>query len=129
MRVELLNPRDLTADDIRWLAKGCADSIDEIQASDQVDSALAGKSGIYRVSGEAEGIFVLTHMGSRMEITAMAGKGFIKFFEQVHEAILVSAAACGARQVSGFTKRQGLAKLYKTKTQAQFAEYFVEDIL
>lgn len=129
IRVDLIAPRDLTARDIFWLALGCKNSIDEgLRAVDQVDSALAGRSGIYRVSGDAEGIFVLTQDGKKMLITALAGKGFLKFFSEVHEGILTAASACGASSVAGFVTRKGLALAYKTKTQARFAEYFEEEL-
>jgi hypothetical protein len=128
IRVELVFPKDLNNQDILWLTLGCQNSIDDVRAVDQVDSALAGRSGIYRVSGDAEGVFVLTHAGEKMMITAMAGKNFLKCFEKIHEEICAAAAACGAFVVAGFVTRKGLATLYKQKTKARFAEYFEEEL-
>lgn len=128
IKVELVFPKDLTNKDILWLTIGCQNSIDDVRAVDQVDSAMTGRSGIYRVSGDAEGIFVLTHAGEKMMITAMAGKSFLKHFEEIHREICAAAAACGAFAVAGFVMRRGLAALYKQKTKARFAEYFEEEL-
>lgn len=129
MKVELINPTELTTSDIFWLVLGCQGSLDQAQAVDQVAGAVRGDSGIYRISGEAEGVFVLSKHGKVMEITAMAGKGFLKHFSEIHTEIKAAAAACGAHAVAGYVTRKGLAALYKQKTKARFAEYFVEELL
>lgn len=128
IKTELIFPEQLTAEDIRWMRIGCRDSIDEFQVSDLIDAAMTGKSGIYRVSGDTNGVFILTKAGDRMEISTLAGKGFIRHFDAVHDAILLAAAGCGAKAVSGYTQRAGLAALYKKRTKARFAEYFVEEL-
>ena len=129
IKVEQVQPTLITNEDISWLVLGCARSIDGVQAVDLVSSALAGGSGIYRMSGDVQGVFVLTRLGDRAEITSIAGKGLLKYFSDVHELILATAAGMGFKSVAGYVARPGLAKAYKTQTKARFAEYFIEDIL
>ena len=129
IKLELIAPSDLTEADIRWLFHGCKEAVDGASAVDQVKAAVAGTSGIYRISGNAQGIVVLSKNGEGQTITCLAGKGLFREFHNVHEAILVAAAAGGAKFVDGYVTRTGLALMYKKRTRAKVAEYFKEEIL
>lgn len=131
IKFELVLPKDLTPIDIRWLTIGCQDSIDEMSAVDQVKTAIEGSGGIFRIVGDAEGVVVLSRSpkGEGLEITCLAGKGLIRHFNAVHDQIIAVARSTGATFVDGYTKQQGLARLYKRLTSAKHAEYFIEDLV
>lgn len=128
IRLEQVSPADINGEDIAWLHQGCKNSIEDVAPIDHVESAIAGRSGIYRVHGDAVGIVVMTVKGKGLEITALAGKGFLRHFAAVHDAILVTAAGAGAEFVCGYVKRAGLASMYKKHTNASTAEYFKEEL-
>lgn len=125
-----IKPEDLTDDDIGWLVKGSKESFDGTTAISQVRAAQDGQSCVYRITGDATGVVVLSVGGDRLlTITCLAGSGLLKHFNEVHEAILSTAAAAGASRVNGFTLRAGLQALFQRRTKAKLVPMFVEEVL
>jgi len=132
VRLELIPPRELTDEDIRWMIEACKDSFDNVSPIEQAEAARKGYAGVYRIVGDAVGVVILSPaagMESTMTITGLAGRGLLRNFTDVHKAILVAAAATGSRRVNGYALRPGLQKLYLAKTKARLVPMFVEDIL
>lgn len=130
IQLEYVQPENLTDEDIRWLIEGSKGSFDDVTALDQVHAAQDGRAGIHRIKGDAVGIVVLspTEQNKTLTITCLAGRGLIKEFSAVHDAILATAAAAGASRVNGYVMRAGLAALYKRRTKARMVPMFVEDV-
>lgn len=129
IKMELVQPENLTEADIVWLFKGSVCAHDDATATDQVKAALNGNAGIFRISGDAQGIVVLQPGDNKTTtITCLAGQGFVKHFKDVHKAILATAAAAGATRVNGYATRAGLQALYLKHTRAKMVPMFVEGI-
>lgn len=129
MKVELIFPQHLTSVDIRWLVISARKGWDGVQAQDLVDAAIAGTAGIYRLSGEVEGIFVLEPKGDEVRIIGLAGRGFLKHFQEVHKIICDTAKGCGGRRVTGLVARGALATLYQEHTSAKVAAVVIAEDL
>ena len=129
LTVELVQPTELTNNDIRWLVISANKGWDGVLAIDLVNAALAGNAGIYRITGEARGVFVLEPRGQDMKIIGLAGEGFLKHFPEVHKVICDTAKGCGAKRVVGLVARGALSKMYEKYTAAKVvATVVVEDL-
>jgi len=128
IELKLVHPKDLTDDDIAWLATGCKGSFDGTTPLGIVHLALEGEAGIHRITGDAEGVVVLEPHGKTFTITALAGRNVLRHFGAVHDAILATAKKAGAEKVNGFVTRAGLSALYKKRTNARLVPMFIEDI-
>lgn len=131
--IALIQPGDLTTADIRWIALSCLRSFDGATGDQIIYAAYDGQVGIHRISGDAEGIVILEpqimNKKPGLKIIGLAGKDMLRNFCQVHEAICLTAKACGGTFVSGFVGRGALAALYKKHTVAkQVAVVFVENL-
>lgn len=134
VKLELIQPQDLTDADIRWLAKGCQGSHDNNDPLKQVEAALNGDAGIHRITGDAEGIIVLNSgpdfwKHHTLTITAIAGKNMICNFNAVCDAVRATAAASGAVRLNGYVTRAGLTALYKRRAKMKMVQMFYEDVL
>lgn len=131
---EFILPEELDDLDIRWLVLSGLASFDGVSALDIVKAAKAGTVAMYRVVGDAEGIFALENVDVKgkkyARIVALGGKGFVKHFQEVHQLILDTAKLIGNSAVMGFVQNPTLARLYTERTKAkQVASVFVEEIL
>lgn len=133
IKLTLIQPRDITEADARWIVISCLRSYDGATGEDIVQAALQGAIGIHRISGDAEGIVILEpeiiNKKPGLKIIGFAGKDVLRNFYAVHDAICVTAKACGGTFVSGFVGRGALAALYRKHTSAkQVATVFVENL-
>lgn len=133
IKITLIQPRELTPEDIRWIVLSCLRSFDGATGEQIIQAALVGQVGIHRISGDAEGIVILEPqiMNGKpgLKIIGLAGKNMLRNFCRVHETICLTAKACGGTFVSGFVGRGALAALYKKHTAAkQVATVFVENL-
>lgn len=133
IKIELVQPRELTPEDIRWIVLSCLRSYDGSTGEQIIQAALIGQVGIHRISGDAEGIVILEPqvMANKpgLKIIGLAGRNMLRNFCQVHDVICLTTKACGGTFLSGFVGRGVLAALYKKHTAAkQVATVFVENL-
>jgi len=133
IEIKQLDAKNLSAEDMDLLQKGCYGSYDKANSEDQIKAALLGQAWIFRFSGDASGVFVLSR-GNAMEkelvMTALAGKGLIKHFTEVYHEIITLAKSVGTKRLIGYVSRPGLASIYKHKTRARpVATLFSEDLV
>lgn len=131
IEIELIPTSQITDADIGWLIAGCKRAFDGVSPQEQAAAILQGAAGFYRLSGDVEGCVVLSPSGHGlgMEITALAGSGLIRHFEEVHEKICAAVLAAGYTRVSGFVTSEYLTRLYLTRTKAKkVATVVVEDL-
>lgn len=129
IKVEPIIFDSLSDSDLEWLLVSCKRCWEDVEPIEYIKNAAEGRCVIYRVSGDAEGIFVLARYGDKAMIEALAGRGFLKHMSEVHDGILDAARKLGAKKVQGYVSRMALAKLYDQKTKGrQVAAVYVEDL-
>ena len=132
IKIEQLDPKKLSPEDLVLLEKGCYGSYDKATVKDQVAAAGAGSAWIFRFSGDATGVFVLARGNAEereLVMTALAGKGLIRHFTEVYSEITNLVRNVGTRRLVGYVSRPGLASIYKNKTKARpVATLFSEDL-
>ena len=132
MQFEQIKPDQLLPADYYWLARGCEGSHDGATSQHQVEAAIKGNAFIFRVSGDMEGIFVLS-VGDRelreVVMTALAGKGMTKHFDEFYFKVKELCKGTDCKRLSGFVSRPGLKRLYERRTQAKAkATLFVDSL-
>lgn len=108
--------REISPSDVFWLNKA-GDKI--CSAVELVERALKGQNEIYRLSGDIEGVFVLSAQGEKLSIEGFAGKGFIKHFGEIYKQLRLLAAVRGLTCLSGEVRRKGIEELYRKHTKAE----------
>jgi hypothetical protein len=130
IRLELVHPLELTDEDIKWLTLGCvACNWKKFVAVSLVRQAIDGRGGLYRFTGDGQGMIAVTQSEDEMLIEAVAGRGLLKTFSEVHEQLAILARSLGLKRLSGMAARKGLQHIYRTRTKAQEkAVLFVENL-
>lgn len=124
IKIEQLNPKELSNDDVSLIERGCAGSYDKANAGDQIAAATGGNAWIFRFfrdDGTVKGIFVLSrgNVAEREVImTALAGKGLISNFPEVYSEVKKLCKSVHAKRLIGYVSRPGLASIYRKRTKA-----------
>lgn len=132
MRAKQILFDQITKEDLFWISKGCAGAWDKATVEDQLEAIKNGYAWLFRVSGDMSGVFVLA-MGNRkdrsLSLTALAGRGMIKNFEEFYSLVKQVCKKAGAKSLFGFVSREGLKRIYDRRTKAKpKATLFVEDL-
>jgi len=132
IKFEQISVENLTETDLFWLQRGCENAWDKATPADQIEGVKNGSAFFFRVTGDMEGVFVLS-IGNKKErilmMTALAGTGMIRHFEEFYQKVRSLCQKAGAKQLCGFVARPGLQLLYRNKTTAlPKAVLFVEDL-
>lgn len=118
--------------DIKWLEKGCKGSWDGNTKEDQLRAVSSKTAWAFRVSGDAEGVFVIARGNVKdreLIVTALGGRGFIKHFKEIYNQIKGIAKKNGAKKLSWFASRRGLVRIYAERMKVHLAAVlFVEEL-
>lgn len=118
--------------DVKWLEKGCKGSWDGNTKDDQLAAVAEKRCWLFRVSGDAEGVFVIGRGNIKdreLIVTALGGKGFIKHFKEIYSQIKAIAKKNGAKKLSWFASRRGLVRIYAERMKVHLAAVlFVENL-
>ena len=120
---------DLENEELILLAKYCAKCFDPIPFSDLVNRVRAGAACIYRYSGDADGVFILSTADNGMYLETVAGKTSVKHFDAIYKKVLMTAAACGVKSLYWYSSRPGLEKLLKRTKAKPVATLYREELL
>lgn len=122
----------LNGEDLHWLQKSCEKAWDGNTPEILLNSIAAGQSWLFRVSGDAEGVFVLTRGNPakrELIVSALGGKGFIKSFPEIFSKIKALAKSNGSKKLSWFASRRGHVEMYSKRMKSKIAAVlYVEDL-
>jgi len=118
IKVRMLDPFKLELEDVFLIDEGCKGSWDKANAYHQINAARNKNAWIFKFTGDAEGIFVFARGNTEKELTmtALAGKGFFKHFDEIYSAAKTLAKRAGARRMTGYVSRPGLKRLYERRS-------------
>jgi hypothetical protein len=131
MSVNIVRPLDLDHDELKLLIRYSHECWKPFPIEELVKRVDQGTACIYRVLGEGvKGIFILSAGEGDLYVELVAGKGFIKHFAEVYDAIRETAICCGAKEIYGFVGRPGLKRLYDRYTKGvPLVEVYKEKLL
>lgn len=120
MKIEYVAVSDLTNADLYWIAAGCDQTKWRTITGQQVIAdAINKRVNIHRVSGSAEGIFIISFEENNLIVELMAGRHFLRNFMEIRRLLLQMAKDLGCSGLAGYVERPGLKKLYERLTPAK----------
>lgn len=127
--IKQIVPSELTAEDIRWLVVGAYSvKFFEVSAEITVERAKKREVLLYRITGDAQGMLVVSAADSDFFIEALAGKNFLKCAKEIHELCQITAKTLGKTRIAGWVARGGLSELYDQFGAKAVATLYVEDL-
>ena len=118
LSVGIVNPKSLDDDELKLLVSYSVECWKPFPIEELLARVSHGTACIYRVTGPGvKGIFILSVGDGDLYVELVAGKGFIKNFAEVYDAIRQTAISCGAKEIYGFVGRAGLKRLYDRYTK------------
>lgn len=118
IKVDAVKLRDLCLDELKLLVKYKEKCFEHVRDDDLVHKELDGTACVYRISGDIQGIMILSLGNDGIYIDTVAGKNIVANFAELYKKIKVIAAASGARRLYSFVDRPGLARVYDRQTNS-----------
>lgn len=109
---------ELDIDELKLIVKYKEKCFESFSFDDLVERVRNGLACVYRVTGDSQGIIILSLGNDGIYVDTVAGTNMVRNFEEVYKKIKVIAAASGARKLYSFASRPSLARLYDQHTQA-----------
>lgn len=126
-----VRPEELQDDELKLIVEYCNNCWKPFPIEDVIRRVSSGKACIYRVVNEqVKGIFILALSDDGdLYIETVAGKGMVRNFDAVYEAIKQVAINCGFNEIYGYIGRPALKRLYQKHTKATpIAELYKEKL-
>lgn len=105
--------------ELSWLERVAQTDYHEIGVKYLLEEIVSGRITLWRIGGLKEGSglvgtsYAERRDGKEIWIELLVGKGLLKEAREVREAIHALVLRSGARWLTGFAVRPGLAKLYE----------------
>lgn len=132
IKIEQVQLKDITEEDVKWLERGCLGAWDKTSVKNQVEAIRQHAAWLFRISGDAKGVFVLAIQNRDEKIlcmTAMAGQDILRHFAEIYEQIIGICKRSDTKTLVGWVHRPGLQKVYREHTKGKaVAVAFAEEI-
>lgn len=111
--IQAIRPDLLSDEDLSWLAKLDGVGFAKPSAKELMAEIARGAISLWRVSGEAQGIILLSLTPKALWIDGLVGKNFIRHAEEIRDKLQRIKTNAGKDVIQGATHRPGLVKLYR----------------
>lgn len=128
IKASQISLEELTNEELTLVAKYCDKCFDPVPVQDFVNRVRAGLASIYRFDGACSGVIVLANADSGLFVETVAGRGSVKFFNEILDEIKRIAKESGAKALYSYAARPGLEHLYKRSGIRPVATLYKEDL-
>lgn len=129
--ISMVRPVELEDSELGLIVQYCNTCWKPFPIEDVIKRVQSGGACIYRVQGpEVKGIVILAlSEDNDLYIETVAGKGMVRNFKEVYDAIKQVALSCGAKEIYSYVGRPSLKRLYERRTKATLvAELYKESL-
>lgn len=133
VRLSYVQPHEVTEEDVKWIKVVIAEMYTKPTLKMIGSFLMAGSLMLWRVSGEAKGIFLLTFSndltGRELGIYGLAGDKILSFMDYFDERLAEIGRAAQCRWITAYTLNKRTAKRYEERLGYKILSQFqVKDL-